>query len=452
MTTEKRRLPKNGYYITAADFPTWDDDFSKMVLKNSSEGPTSGCGMTSVSAKNITFVVTEQCNLACTYCYEAHKTTRRMSKDVAQKAIDFIFDKEKVNGYWGDEAYGVILDFIGGEPLLEIDLMDFIVEYFKYKAFELNHPWFTNYMISVSTNGTLFMSQKVQRFMARNPGKISMTISLDGNKDLHDSCRVFHDGRGSYDIVERAVRKNVSLGNVGTKMTISPNNIQHLIPAIRNLWDLGITSGHMNFVYEKGWNIHHARLAYQKLKEVADIMIDEKRYEEYYVNFFDETIGVPRTVDQNYCGGNGQMLAIGVDGKCTPCLRFLKYSLERQEEKTIGTVFDKIDNVEENKWLNRLKAITMTSQSPPKCQECPVTQGCGACTAYNYDYTGNPNVKATFSCKMHRARVLANVYYWNKLYRVLGFKKRFPMNMPLQWALELIDEDEYQMLHELAKP
>ena len=442
-------LPRNGLYVTEIDFPSWNDSFSNLV---NAERPLKGCGVTGIAAKNITFVVTEQCNLACTYCYEAHKTTRRMSKEVAKQAVDFIFDKERVNGYWGDEAKGVILDFIGGEPLLEIDLMDFIVEYFKFKAFELNHPWATNYMISVSTNGTLYMSKKVQRFLERNPGRVSMTISLDGNKELHDSCRVFHDGRGSYDIVERAVKKNVSRGGIYTKMTVSPQNIEYLIPAIRNLWDLGITGGHMNFVYEKGWTIDHARLAYKKLKEVADIIIEEERYKKFLVNFFDETIGKPREIDQNYCGGNGEMLAIGVDGKCTPCLRFLKYSLEKQEEQTIGTVFDRIDDINENRWLKKLKNITMTSQSPPKCQECPVTTGCGACTAYNYDYTGDPNKKATFSCKMHRARVLANVYYWNKLYRHLGLTKRFPMNMPLHWAMELIDEEEYQMLHELARP
>lgn len=442
-------MPKNGLYITEQDFIQWGDYFDGMVKKSN----TTSCDVSNsgLATKNITFVVTEQCNLACTYCYETHKTSRRMSKEVAKQAVDFIFDKEKVNGYWGDEAQGVILDFIGGEPLLEIDLMDYIVEYFKFKAFELNHPWFTNYMISISTNGTLYLTKKVQRFIDRNPGKISMTISVDGNKDLHDACRVFHDGSGSYDIVEKAVKKNVSLGNVTTKMTISPFNIEHMVPAIQNLWDLGITGGHMNFVYEKGWTIHHARTAYKKLKEIADIMIDREIYKTHFVSFFNETIGKPREEDRNYCGGHGEMLAIGVDGKCAPCLRFLKYALTSREEQVIGDVVKGMDSREENKWLNRLKNITMTSQSPPKCQDCQVTTGCGGCTGYNYDYTGNPNTKITFACKMHRVRVLANGYYWNRLYNRLGLAKRFPMNMPLGWALELIDEDEYQILTDLAK-
>ncbi|MGC5327117.1 radical SAM peptide maturase, CXXX-repeat target family [Brevibacillus sp. SYSU BS000544] len=441
-------MPKNGLYITESDFQQWGDHFSTLANSACSSDNREGRG---IVARNITFIVTEQCNLACTYCYETHKTTKRMSKEVAKQAVDFIFDKEKINGYWGDESQGVILDFIGGEPLLEIDLMDYIVEYFKFKAFQLKHPWFTNYMISVSTNGTLFLSNKVQRFMERNPGKVSMSISIDGNKDLHDACRVFHDGRGSYDVVEKAVKKNVSLGNVYTKMTVSPFNIQHLVEAIQNLWDLGLKGGMMNVVFEKGWNIHHARLLYQKLKEVADIMIEKEIYKTHFVSFFDESIGTPRVNNNNYCGGNGEMLAISVDGKCSPCLRFLKYSLFRREEQIVGDIFTELESKEKNRWLNRLKNITMTSQSPPKCQDCQVASGCGGCTAFNYDFTGNPDQKATFSCKMHRARVLANVYFWNRLYRRLGLAKRFPMNMPLAWGLELVDEDEYWMLSELAK-
>src|SRR3712207_3170723 len=127
-----------------------------------------------------------------------------MSKEVAKQAVDFIFDKEKINGYYDFEVSpAVIIEFIGGEPLLEIELMDYIVEYFKFKAFELNHPWAENYMISLTSNGILYNDEKVQEFLRKNPGKVSVGITIDGNKELHDSCRVFPDGSGSYDIVEK---------------------------------------------------------------------------------------------------------------------------------------------------------------------------------------------------------------------------------------------------------
>ena len=83
------------------------------------------------------------------------------------------------------------LIFIGGEPLLEIDLIDYFMRYFRQKAVELNHRWAIHYMISISTNGILYNNPKVQQFIRKNQGRLSLTITIDGNKELHDSCRLF---------------------------------------------------------------------------------------------------------------------------------------------------------------------------------------------------------------------------------------------------------------------
>lgn len=459
------KKPKNGMYMTPFDFEQYHDQFASTLSDKQFEAlmgrpmVTDGyCDATTtdnLSVKNVTFVVTEKCNLACTYCYETHKTNTRMSREVAQKAVDLIFDQEKVKDYYDlEHTPAIVLDFIGGEPLLEIDLMDFIVEYFKFKAFELDHPWQFNYMISISSNGTLYLSRKVQQFLKRNPGRVSLTISIDGNKDLHDACRVYRNGKGSYDIVERSVKQWVADndGNVQTKSTIAPANIKYMVESFKHLFEnLGVTGGLSNWVYEKGWSVDDAHMGYSNLKELADWLIDEGKNETYFLSYFDSKIGQARVNDNNFCGGNGAMLAFSAAGKATPCLRFLKYTLERNEEMTCGDVFEGLESKVDNEWLQSLNKITMSSQSPPKCQACPVTTGCGGCTAYNYDYTGDGNIKATFSCKMHRCRVLANVYYWNKLWRKLGIKKRMDMNMPINWALEIVSEDEYWMLKDLAE-
>jgi uncharacterized protein len=81
------------------------------------------------TAKEITFIVTKDCQLACKYCYLVGKnTSERMSFDVAKKAIDYILSQEK-NIMFNQES--VIWDFIGGEPFLEIDLIDHICDYIK---------------------------------------------------------------------------------------------------------------------------------------------------------------------------------------------------------------------------------------------------------------------------------------------------------------------------------
>ena len=73
------------------------------------------------------------------------------------------------------------------------------------------------------------------------------------------------------------------------------------------------------------------------------------------------------------------------------------------------------------------------------------------CSAYNYQENGTPDKRVTYSCDMHKARSLANVYFWNRYYISKNMDKRFKMYCPEEWALEIIDEDEYKLLKELEK-
>lgn len=451
-----QKLPKNGQYMTGGDFEQWQDYLMNLVGVNNECQTSCGnyCGSnsckfdSSIKVKNITFVVTEKCNLDCTYCYEVHKSGKKMSKEIGKQAVDFIFDKEKINGYYDlDDCPGVILEFIGGEPLLEIELMDYIVEYFKFKAFEINHPWATNYMINITSNGILFNTDKVQNFLKRNSGKVSIGITIDGNKELHDSCRIFPDGSGSYDIVEKSIKKWVEfIGDAQTKITLAPENVSFLNDALKNVWSLGIKGAFTNCIFEEGWETKHATILYNEMKKLSDYMIENELYTTNYCSLFDETIGMPLIDDKNWCGGNGQMLAIGTDGKCYPCIRFMKYSLSSPGivEQSIGNIHSGIEI--NNIWLENLKKITMSSQSPEKCLNCQVATGCSLCTGYNYDKFGDPNVRATFICEMHQARTLACRYHFKNLYKKLNIKKEFNLNLSKELALRIIGEKEYNNL------
>ena len=444
-------IPKNGLYLTDKDFEQWQDFFSGLLPP---VDLICNCDPSDLRVKNITFVVTERCNLACTYCYETHKSGKVMSWDVARDAVDFLFDPERVNGYYDmEQSQGLILEFIGGEPLLEIDLIDQIVEYFKVRAVEMGSPWATNYMISLSSNGILYNTEKVKQFLKRNPGRVSIGLTIDGNKELHDTCRVFPNGQGSYDIVEAAVREWVKNEHKPqTKITLSPANVNHLDEALKNVWSLGVIGAFTNCCFEEGWQIEHARTLYREMVKLADYLIDNELYAKYYTSLFQETIGQPLTETRNWCGGNGQMLAIGTDGRCFPCIRFMKYSLSApgREEQPIGDIYRGLDAKNENPWLCRLKEIDMVTQSPPKCLDCQIASGCSLCTGYNYDKFGDPNVRATYICQMHQARVLANCYFWNKLYIKLGLADRFALNIPEGWALEILSINELHALKQMG--
>lgn len=453
---------KNGLYLTSADFVSYQDDMSEKIesyekLQGVSPIVTyEGTKDPDLRNKNITFVVTEACNLDCTYCYETHKTGKSMTKEVAKKAIDFLFDDELVNGYYDSQfSNSVILDIIGGEPLLNIEVVDYITEYFKYKAFKMNHPWATNYMVSISTNGTLYFDEKVQEYIKRNRDNLSFGITIDGNKELHDKCRLFHNGEGSYDIVESAVLDYVKTSSSPqTKITLSPDNVSYLTEAIKNVGSLGIKGAYTNFVFEEGWSIDNAKTLYSEMIKLADYLLDNEKYTDLYCSLFDETIGKPLVETRNWCGGNGSMLAISPDGTCFPCIRFMQYSLNKSKEQPIGNIYDGLESKECNPWLCALKDIDMVTQCQhednKKCLTCDVATGCSLCTGYNYDYYGDPNHKATFICDMHRARVLANTYFWNKLYRQLGINKSFKLNLDKKTALKIIDDEEFDLLINLS--
>jgi len=129
---------------------------------------------------------------------------------------------------------------------------------------ELNHPWLFKCRFSMSSNGTLYFTEKVQKLLHKYPNLISLAITLDGDKKLHDTCRLFADGTGSYDIVEKAVKhyKKYYNSSLGTKLTISPENIEYLFPAVKNFIDLGFVNINLNCVFEKGWENTHATILY----------------------------------------------------------------------------------------------------------------------------------------------------------------------------------------------
>ena len=121
---------------------------------------------------------------------------------------------------------------------------------------------------------------------------------------------------------------------------------------------------------------------------------------------------------ENWCGGNGVMLAVDPDGIIYPCLRYMESSLAGQQEPySIGDVDTGICQTECDRCrVECLKKIDRRTQSTDECFNCPVAEGCSWCTAYNYQVFGTPDARATYICDMHKARALGNIYFWNHYY------------------------------------
>ena len=165
---------------------------------------------------------------------------------------------------------------------------------------------------------------------------------------------------------------------------------------------------------------------------------------------FNEDIGTPleESDNQNFCGGDGSMLAVSPDGSCYPCLRYMDYcfSVKNRQPLVIGHVCSGIVDREDSPMLCVLKSMTRKSSSTDECWNCPIARGCSYCSAFNYDIYGTPDKRTTFHCIMQKARILANVYYWNKLYRHLGLSNRFEYHIPDEWALEIINQEEINII------
>lgn len=414
--------------------------------------------VTKTLSRTITFQVTDECNLCCTYCYQIHKGKRKMNFEIAKKLIDMLLTgDERLSGYVDIQTSpGLIIEFIGGEPFLCVDLIDRICDYFYDRAIALMHPWATMFCISICSNGVLYFDEKVQKFLNKWRNHLSFSITIDGNKTLHDSCRVFADGSGSYDLAVAGAQDWIKRGYyMGSKITIAPENLPYLYDAITHMVELGYEEINANVVYEKGWTLEHARAYYWQLKKIADYWLENDLVETHYLALFSQDFFRPKQAgdDENWCGGTGSMLAMDPDGYLYPCLRYMESSLGTDREPLrIGHVDEGIGQTKcTHDCIECLNAITRRTQSTDECYNCPIAEGCSWCSAYNYQENGTPDSRCTYICDMHKARSLANVYFWNTWYAKTGSTQRFPMHCPQEWALAIIDSQEFKMLKNLSE-
>lgn len=372
-------------------------------------------------AKHITFIVTKDCQLACKYCYLVGKNEKeRMPWEVAKQAIDYILSHEE-----DMREESVVWDFIGGEPFLEIELIDKICDYLKVEMYRSNHHWFNSYRFSFSTNGINYHTDKVQHFIKKNREHLSIGITIDGTEMKHDLNRVYKgDGRGSYADVVRNIPLWLSqFPNGGTKVTISSADIPYIKESVLHLYSLGIHEVNINCVFEDVWKEGDDARFEEQLMQLADAIIDGEYYRDYACSFFSEYLGKPLDCvlqNQNWCGA-GRMLAVDAAGNFYPCTRFAQYSLRSKKAWIIGNIHDGIDK---NK-LRPFLTLDRCTQSEQKCIDCEVAEGCAWCQGENYDAADTPTIyqRSTAICLMHKARVRANNYYWNKLFRKLELEE-----------------------------
>lgn len=388
-------------------------------------------------------------------CYQFNKTDMRMSFETAKKFIDNLLADNYgyINRY---NSPAIILEFIGGEPLLEIELTRKIYEYFLDQCYELNHPWFTLHRVSICSNGLQYFDEEVQDFFKEYAGNISFNISIDGNKELHDACRIQPNGEGSYDVDMLALNhfNKHYTAERNSKMTLAPSNISHLFDSVVDFINHDMKCINLNCVFEEGWDQNTAKIEYEQLKKLADYILDND-LENLYIAIFNERQEDMQSKysDGNFCGGLGSMLALRPNGQFYPCIRYMPTSVGKdKQDLCIGNIDDGIKGREQgSEILKMMDNITRRSQSNDICYECPLSNDCAWCSALSHTVYGNPGKRPMFICIQMIAEALANVYYWNLLnikHPEYGLYVR-KNNVPDEWALLVIDNDELDHLKKI---
>ena len=415
-----------------------------------------GCGNDrTVFVHSFTFQTSERCSLNCTYCYQFNKSGMRMKFETAKKFIDnLLIDKYSYINKFNSPA--IIIEFIGGEPLLEIKLTRQIYEYFLKRCYELNHPWFKFHRVSICSNGLQYFDQDVQDFFKDYSENISFNISIDGSKMLHDMCRIQPNGEGSYDIAMAALKHYTEhyVNERNSKMTLAPSNIKYLFESVVDFIKNGMTVINLNCVFEEGWDQETAKTEYQQLKRLAYYIVTNDLDNIYISIFRDRQEDIhEKSYDGNFCGGLGSMLSLRPNGDFYPCIRYMPTSVGSEvKDLKLGSVDDGMIGREEgSKVLKMMDKITRRSQSNDICFNCPIGNNCANCSALGHTVFGTPEKRTTFTCIQMIAEALANVYYWNILnikhpeYE-LGVRKN---NVPEEWAKLVLSDEELEQLHEI---
>lgn len=406
--------------------------------------------------RDVTFQITGDCNLKCSYCYEHHKSCGAMTLETGRKIVDYLLDLYEDNS--GDfithKTKGLVLDFIGGEPLLEAELIEHICDYYFLQCWKRNIPLANFTRISFATNGQLWFSSATQHLFKKYHELMSITVSIDGIKELHDSFRIDANGIGSFSKAYAAFQDGKKYGWYNSKMTFVPDSIKYLVPSVQMMSNEGCEFVHCNFAYEPIYTKENARDIYNALCELSDWLIDNKK--DTYVSILDDQVGAPMSHEDNnnYCGGTGAMLSFAPDGNAYPCIRYAPISVgkEKASAMCLGNCYTGLYSTQCQKDTKKmLDSITRESQSTKECFECPIAQGCGGCSGYNYECFGTPDHRSTNICYAHKGRVLGCYYYANKRYLEIGDVNPCAIYMPYNEVVDIIGEHDANKLFDLQK-
>ncbi|MBQ6365669.1 MAG: thioether cross-link-forming SCIFF peptide maturase [Oscillospiraceae bacterium] len=340
--------------------------------------------------------VAHTCNLNCAYCFASqgrfHGDRALMSFEVGKQALDYLI------AHSGTRR-NLEVDFFGGEPLMNFDVVKRLVAYARSVEKEKGK----NFRFTLTTNGML-IDDEVIDFTNREMSNV--VLSLDGRKTVHDRFRVDYAGRGSYETIVPKFQKLVEArGNRGYYMR---GTFTHFNPDFTNdvfhMADLGFTELSMEPVVCAPDDLsaltkEDIEIVKQEYEKLAVDMLRRKK-EGHPITFYHYMLdleGGPCIYKRiSGCGSGTEYMAVTPWGDLYPCHQFVG-----DEKYKLGNVWDGVINT-----ALREEFRACNAYARPDCADCWAKLYCsGGCAANAYHATGSIRGVYEPGCELFRKRI-----------------------------------------------
>lgn len=346
--------------------------------------------------KSMCINISHDCNLRCEYCFAAKGdfgTGRElMSLETAKSAIDFII---KNSG----NRYNLEVDFFGGEPLMNFEVVKKTIEYARSIEKKNNK----NFRFTITTNGLLLTDDKIDFI---NKEMSNVVLSLDGRKEINDKLRISSNGKGCYDLIVPKYQKLVKeRGNKDyyVRGTFTRNNLDFTKDVIE-MSELGFDQISIEPVVSEenlDYSIKEKDLprVFEEYEVLAKEIIQRKRNGKCF-NFFHFMIDLdqgPCAIKRlRGCSCGNEYVAVTPNGDIYPCHQFVG-----EEQWKMGNV---IENSMDTEIKNKFAKTNIYTKE--KCKNCWAKFFCsGGCNANSWQYEGDIARSHSISCELEKKRI-----------------------------------------------
>ena len=340
--------------------------------------------------------IAHTCNLNCSYCFASqgkyHGDRAVMSFEVGKRALDFLIENSGTRR-------NLEVDFFGGEPLMNFDVVKQLVAY----AREIEKKHNKNFRFTLTTNGVL-IDDDVIEFANRECANV--VLSLDGRKEIHDAYRVDYAGNGSWERIVPKFQKLVQAR--GGKNYYMRGTFTHANPDflkdIQTMLDLGFNELSMEPVVcapgdPSELTQEDLPIVLDQYEKLAELMLERDRQGKpftFYHYMIDLTGGPCIYKRISGCGSGTEYMAVTPWGDLYPCHQFVG-----EEKFKLGDIWNGVTNIE-----TQCEFAACNVYARPECADCWAKLYCsGGCAANAYHSTGSVTGVYKYGCELFRKRM-----------------------------------------------